>query len=267
MPRVYGYARVSTDRQVRSGLSLQHQEEVIKAHYERCFKETHEFAGVLPETKGVSAFKLPFHKRPVGAQIFKQLSKGDILLVDKPDRLFRSCRDCENTLHWLEKCGATLCIIDFMGATIDQQTWMGRHMLRNMISFAELESYLKSRRAMDTHAVKRAQGKGHGGMKYLCDNTPEGTAYMPSATIALAKHAWDLRSRGMSIPAVKEALEVEYCANHSLPYRKSAFHKYHYNVENTRTLMWYGNLLAKGVHPDSIAVMTMKALKEASVNI
>jgi DNA invertase Pin-like site-specific DNA recombinase len=221
----------------------------------------------LPETKGVSAFKLPFHKRPVGSQIFKLLSKGDILLVDKPDRLFRSCRDCENTLHWLEKCGATLCIVDFMGATIDQQTWMGRHMLRNMISFAELESYLKSRRAADTHAVKRAQGKGHGGSKYMCDHDPEGHAFMPDAAIALAKHVHQLRQTGLGIKELLNVIEEEYCTEHSLKYRNSAFHKYHYNLGCVRTLIRYGILLSQGVHPDSIAVMTMRSLEEATVNI
>ena len=189
------------------------------------------------------------------------------MLVDKPDRLFRSCRDCENTLHWLDKCGATLCIVDFMGATIDQQTWMGKHMLRNMISFAELESYLKSRRAADTHAVKRAQGKGHGGLKYMCDLDPDGMAFMPEATVALAKRIYSLHCTGISGSQIREMMEEEYCQEHKMPYRKSAFHKYHYTKGSIMMLMRYGSLLHRGVEPTSIAVMTVKALQQAAADI
>lgn len=266
-PKVYAYARVSTDRQVESGLSLQHQAQALKEYYEKHYKNTHDFAGVMSESRGVSAFKLPVHRRPVGKKIMAALKHGDVLLVDKPDRLFRSMRDCENTLHWMEKKKATLCIVDFLGVTIDQNTWSGKLMLRNMVMYAELESLLRSHRLLDVNAVKRSQGRLTSRTKIGCDVTSENILFMPDETRDLAVRAWGMYTKGATQVDVRETFEQEWCLEHNKPYRKSAFHKHHWTRDAIRTYLRYGRLLAAGVPTDTIANMKMDDLRKATPEV
>lgn len=267
MPNVYGYARVSTDRQVESGLSLQHQADAIKDYYEKHYKDTHTLVGVMQESRGISAFKLPMHKRPIGKKIMSLLHSGDVLIVDKPDRLFRSMRDCENTLHWLEKKKASLCIVDFLGVAIDQTTWSGKLMLRNMVMFAELESVLRSHRLLDVNAVKRAQGKAITVAKLGCDIDPDGLLFMPDETVDIAIRMWNLRQGGMHKTQIRELVEEEWCVAHNKPYRKSAFHVHHWTKESVNMHLRYGKLLAAGVDPNTIANMRVSDLRNATVEI
>lgn len=267
MPKVYGYARVSTDRQVESGLSLQHQAKALRDHYEKCYKDTHEFAGVMQESRGVSAFKLPVHSRPVGKKVLALLKAGDILMVDKPDRLFRSMRDCENTLHWLEKRKASLCIVDFLGVTIDQNTWSGKLMLRNMVMFAELESVLRSHRLLDANAVKRSQGKVISSPKIGCEIDAEDRLFMPDETRDTAVRMWNMKQAGMSQREMREVMEEEWCNANGKPYRRSAFHVHHWSKESVRMYLRYGKMLAAGVHQDTIANMRSSDLRDATTEI
>jgi DNA invertase Pin-like site-specific DNA recombinase len=187
--------------------------------------------------------------------------------VDKPDRIFRTSRDLENTLHHMEVHGATLCIIDFLGAVVDQKTWAGKHMLRTMVSFAEFEGYLKSQRMKDSYAVRRTQGKATPKIRFGCERTMDGLIHMPQSTVDRAQRAYARYCQTRHINELRETLEQELCQEEGVPYRKSAFHQYHISRESAFMMVQYGYLLARGVEPQQIACMSKEALKQATVGL
>jgi DNA invertase Pin-like site-specific DNA recombinase len=107
---VYGYVRVSTDRQADEGESLGTQRRVIEGYammngltLERMFVE-----------RGVSGSK-PLGERPEGALLLATLKAGDVLITPKLDRLFRSALDALDVLAKLKERGVSLHMIDLGG--------------------------------------------------------------------------------------------------------------------------------------------------------
>jgi len=107
---VYGYVRVSTDRQADEGESLGTQRRVIEGYammngltLERMFVE-----------RGVSGSK-PLGERPEGALLLATLKAGDVLITPKLDRLFRSTLDALDVLAKLKERGVSLHMIDLGG--------------------------------------------------------------------------------------------------------------------------------------------------------
>jgi DNA invertase Pin-like site-specific DNA recombinase len=107
---VYGYARVSTDRQVTEGESLNVQRRQI---------EGQAMTLGLPVTEifieeGVSG-ATPFGKRPQGERLLWTIQPGDTVITPKLDRMFRSSVDALNVLHQFQALGASLYMIDMGG--------------------------------------------------------------------------------------------------------------------------------------------------------
>lgn len=107
---VYGYARVSTDRQATEGESLNVQRRQI---------EGQAMALGLPVTEifveeGVSG-ATPFGRRPQGERLLWTIQPGDTVITPKLDRMFRSSVDALNVLHQFQALGASLYMIDMGG--------------------------------------------------------------------------------------------------------------------------------------------------------
>jgi DNA invertase Pin-like site-specific DNA recombinase len=97
MKTAISYIRVSTDDQVRGGVSLDAQEERIRAY---CEASNLKLISVVRE-EGVSA-AIPLDQRPGGRNLIRQLneSKGANVVALKLDRLFRNAEDAlKQTRH------------------------------------------------------------------------------------------------------------------------------------------------------------------------
>ncbi len=148
--RAVVYIRVSTDKQVQSGLGLGDQRERLEAYCKSRGLEVVEF--VVDD--GESAGK-PLAKRPGGQKVLELVRQKavDAVVVLKLDRAFRNCKDCLNVVDDWTKRDVGLHIVD-MG--VDTQSAIGRMFLTMAAGFAEMERGLVMERttAALTHKAK-----------------------------------------------------------------------------------------------------------------
>ena len=110
-PRVFGYARASTKRQVDSP---EIQQESMKKY------------GAMLDLPALTFFvdaaksgKIPWEERDAGRELFRQLRAGDHIVIAKLDRAFRKLSDCVLVLEKLERMGVKLHICNLLGGAID----------------------------------------------------------------------------------------------------------------------------------------------------
>ena len=130
-PRVFGYPRASTKKQVESPET---QKDMIKKYAV--------FNGLGDVTFFVDAAtsgKVSWEERDAGKELFRQLRRGDHVVLTKLDRAFRKLSDCVTVLEKFERMGVKLHICNLMGGAIDLSSPMGRFMIHILAAFAELE--------------------------------------------------------------------------------------------------------------------------------
>lgn len=151
----YGYIRVSTDAQATDGTSLASQRVALLA------------AGVAPddiyEDAGVSG-SVALFERPGGIEMRKALAKGDVIVVTKIDRAFRSMSDFTHTVERLDKEGIGLIVLQ-IGTEPLLSTPYQRFTLNLFAAFAEFERQLIRTRTKEGRDVRAAQGFYVGGRK------------------------------------------------------------------------------------------------------
>jgi DNA invertase Pin-like site-specific DNA recombinase len=107
---VYGYVRVSTDRQADDGESLGTQQRIIEGY---AMMNGLALNGIFVE-RGVSGSK-PLGERSEGARLLTGLTTGDVVITSKLDRMFRSALDALDILQRLKDRGVSLHMIDLGG--------------------------------------------------------------------------------------------------------------------------------------------------------
>lgn len=150
--RVFGYGRVSTDKQQ---LSLDAQERIVEAYIQWRFGEGgEEYVGWFadPDVSG----KIPFEERDAGGAVFKALQRKDHVVVAKLDRAFRSFADAARCLEQWDKMGVCVHVVDYR---IDTSTPFGKLMLQFLAMFAEFERNQISERTKAALRERKAQGK------------------------------------------------------------------------------------------------------------
>ena len=149
-PRVWGYARVSTDDQ---DMKLQ-----IDA------LEKYGVDGIFKEKKSGKDME-----RPALKQMFHEvyLRGNDTIVVWKLDRLGRSLTDLIEIVQFIEDCGAR-----FVSLTdnIDTSTATGRFFLHIIAAMAEWERNMISERTKAGIAAAKAEGKRFGPEHKIKDN-------------------------------------------------------------------------------------------------
>lgn len=137
------YLRVSTEEQSKEGVSLEAQEEKIRAY---CSLKGLEIVEVCIDA-GVSGSKR-LESREAGSRLIKLVNEGkaNAVVALKLDRLFRNAVDALLTTEGWDKQGIALHLVDMGGQTIDTKTAMGRFFMNTMAGFAELERNLTSER-------------------------------------------------------------------------------------------------------------------------
>ncbi|NLH38434.1 MAG: recombinase family protein, partial [Thermotogaceae bacterium] len=145
--------RVSTEEQSKEGVSLEAQEEKIKAY---CNLRGLEIVEICIDA-GVSGSKR-LESREAGSRLIKLVNEGkaNAVVALKLDRLFRNAVDALLTTEGWDKQGIALHLVDMGGQTIDTTTAMGRFFLNMMAGFAELERNLISERTATALNYKKS---------------------------------------------------------------------------------------------------------------
>lgn len=122
--------------------------------------------------------------RPALARLMLDLSKGDIVIITRADRLSRSLRHFVQVTDFIHNVGAEIIATE---QPLDTTSPMGRAFWQVLGVFAELERALIVQRTRDGIARAKAQGKPTGrhpaecGIAYKC---PWGVDHGPAATAA-----------------------------------------------------------------------------------
>lgn len=164
-PSAIAYVRVSTGKQVEEGVSLDAQEERIRAY---CKMKGLKLAQIVRE-EGISASKA-LGDRPEGKRVLDALAgkQAEHIVALKLDRLFRDAADALTQTRRWDKAGVALHLIDFGGTAIDTSSAMGRMFLTMAAGFAELERNLIAERTTSALGFKKRSGQVY------CANTPLG---------------------------------------------------------------------------------------------
>jgi putative DNA-invertase from lambdoid prophage Rac len=156
--RVYGYARVSTDRQADSGISLDEQERKIAA---RCAEHGWHLEHVFVDA-GVSG-STPLSKRPQGAKLLAALRPGDVMIAAKMDRCFRSAFDALATIEGFKKRRISLWLLDLGGDV--SGNGISELIMTVLAAVAQFERSLISERIKDAKRNLRRGNKHQGGKR------------------------------------------------------------------------------------------------------
>ena len=158
MPKVVvGYTRVSTGRQANEGVSLEAQQERIKAwakYKGRELRNVHVDAGL----SGGRAANRP----ALQAALDEVCREKGVLVVYSLSRLARSTKDCILIGERLKECGADLVSLS---EDINTASAAGKLFYRLLAAMAEFESDVISERTAAALSHKRAKGEKLGGSR------------------------------------------------------------------------------------------------------
>jgi putative DNA-invertase from lambdoid prophage Rac len=153
---VYGYARVSTERQADEGVSLDEQTRRIEG---RALEQGWQFVEIFVE-RGVSG-SVPLGDRPEGARLLAVLQPGDIVIAAKLDRMFRSALDALNVIRDFQRKRISLWMLDLGGDVSGDG--IAKLVLTILVAFAEFERERIGERIRDAKRHQRRSGQYLGG--------------------------------------------------------------------------------------------------------
>jgi site-specific DNA recombinase len=172
--KAIGYIRVSTDKQVDHGISLEAQKAKLEAYaalYDIDLVEVIVDAGVSAKTL----------ERPGLQQALGMMKKGtaNALLICKLDRLSRSVKDFATLIekYFASDKFTLLSVTD----SIDTRSAAGRLVLHVLMSVAEWERATISERTTEALAHKKACGERTGGIPYGFTVAADGKTLVPDA--------------------------------------------------------------------------------------
>ena len=139
---VYGYARVSTVRQMKSGNSIEEQTaRLLEAGAQEIVTDS--YTGTKME-------------RPEFTKLLERLQPGDKIIVTKLDRFARTAVEGGAIVQELHERGVTIHILN-MG--IADNSPMGKLMVTMLLAFAEFERDMIVERTQGGKYIARANGK------------------------------------------------------------------------------------------------------------
>lgn len=199
---VYGYCRVSTQRQADEGLSLDIQRRQIEGH---CMMHGLDLTEVVVE-EGVSG-SMPINQRPEGGALFAKLRSGDIVIAAKLDRCFRSAVDALTVVEDLKERGIKLHLLD-LGGDISGNG-LSKLFLTIAAAFAEAERDRIVERVTQVKADQRNQGRFLGGVRPFGFDVVEGALVRNEAEQGAIAKMQDMRAEGRSLRDIASAMKAE----------------------------------------------------------
>ena len=200
------YCRVSTEEQAAEGVSLDAQENALRAY---CALRRLDVAAVVVD--GAVSGGKPLHTRPGGRRVLDLVERGTVgsVVAYKLDRLFRDACDClAVTAEW-DRRAVALHLVDLGGQAIDTSTAMGRFMLTVIAGAAEMERNQIRERTAAAMAHKRTLGEYTGGAApYGWTVAADGIHLAADdAEQAIISAALGLKAAGLSLRKVGAELE------------------------------------------------------------
>ncbi len=203
MSNTVGYVRVSTEEQVREGVSLDAQEARLRAY--ATAKDLHLTEIIRDEAESGKNLR-----RPGIARLIELCENGECggVVVVKLDRLSRRTRDL---LHLVEDVfEPNEVALHSLNETVDTTTASGRFFLRIMGALAEMERELISERTTAALAHIKAQGVRLGGVPLGFARVGTTNDLVPVAEeLALVQRILGLWRRGQSYRQIAAKLNEE----------------------------------------------------------
>jgi len=197
--KAVGYVRVSTEEQAREGLSLDAQEEKIKAY---CTAKGWRLVRIYRD-EGFSGKDL---NRPALQEMLRDLKSDGIqaVVVAKLDRLTRSVRDLGYLIDDLFD-GVALASVE---ESLDTTTAGGRFVLHILGAVAQWERETISERTRNTLRYKRERGEWVGRVPYGFKIGPDGRLIEDPEKVRNIQRMKRLRRRGYSYREIAEQFGI-----------------------------------------------------------
>lgn len=151
---LYGYARVSTDRQEHSADA---QQDRLRDYAKRLDLE---LAHIYVDEDVTGS--IPLKRRPHGQKLWDVVKGGDRIVLTKLDRGFRSMSDAAQTLQVLNEIGVGLVILDL---PLDLNTPEGRLMFHQFAAFSQFERERIGQRTREVMAHLKKTGKPYSSIR------------------------------------------------------------------------------------------------------
>lgn len=146
---LYGYARVSTDKQENSAEA---QALRLKAYAEQAGIEC---GGVFVD-EDQSAYKIPLNQRKQGRILWDKLKEGDIVVCTTFDRVFRSVLDAATTMA---RCRQDRISLRFLDNSLDVMSIQGELCYNNMAAVSQYSSQIAGQRQREIQSYLIAAGR------------------------------------------------------------------------------------------------------------
>jgi DNA invertase Pin-like site-specific DNA recombinase len=197
---VYGYVRVSTDRQADEGESLGTQQRVIDGY---AMMNGLTLDSIFVE-RGVSGSK-PLGERPEGARLLAGLNTGDVVITSKLDRMFRSALDALDVLRQLKDRGVSLHMIDLGGDVTGNG--VSKLVFTILSAVAEAERDRIRERIRDVKADQRKRQRYLGGIvPFGCRIGEDGALVEVPEQQRAIQRIFELRRGGLSLRAISASI-------------------------------------------------------------
>ena len=215
---IVGYVRVSTDQQVESGLGLSAQKAAIAAYAQKIQIADHKIFC----DEGLSG-ALALDKRPGMLEAIAALTKGDILVVAKRDRLGRDPMVLAMIESAVKRKSARIVSTAGEGTETDEPTAI---LMRRMVdAFGEYERLIIGARTKAALKTKKDKGQRVGhipfGKKLAGDGIHLETNENEVTILATMR---TLRSLKNSIRAIAKALNSQGKLNRGAQWNHSSVH-------------------------------------------
>jgi DNA invertase Pin-like site-specific DNA recombinase len=197
--KAIGYARVSTDKQADRGVSLEAQQEKIRA---MVVVHGAELSDIIVEA-GESAKSL---NRPGMQQLLALVDSRDVhaVIVAKLDRLTRSVKDLCELLERFEKRGVALISV---AESLDTGSAAGRLVLNIMTAVSQWEREAIGERTRDALSHKRPNGERVGNIQFGYRLCTDGKHVEPDpGEQAVLQEIRSLRKSGTTLRGIAAAL-------------------------------------------------------------
>jgi DNA invertase Pin-like site-specific DNA recombinase len=200
---VYGYVRVSTDRQADDGESLGTQQRVIEGY---AMMQGLSLDAVFVE-RGVSGSK-PLGDRLEGGRLLAILRPGDVVITPKLDRLFRSALNALDVLAQLKERGVSLHMIDLGGDVTGNG--ISKLVFTILSAVAEAERDRIRERIREVKADQRKRQRYLGGIVPFGWRIGEDGALIevPDQQRAIQRII-ELRRKGLSLRAISASIAAD----------------------------------------------------------
>jgi DNA invertase Pin-like site-specific DNA recombinase len=200
---VYGYVRVSTDRQADDGESLGTQQRIIEGY---AMMNALTLDSIFVE-RGVSGSK-PLGERPEGARLLAVLKAGDVAITPKLDRMFRSALNALDVLGQLKERDVALHMIDLGGDVTGNG--ISKLVFTILSAVAEAERDRIRERIRDVKTDQRKRQRYLGGIVPFGWQIGEdgGLIEVPEQQRAIQRII-ELRHNGLSLRAISAAIAAE----------------------------------------------------------